>query len=94
MVSARLGLAVAGRSPGNSAPADVPSSSRATTIAWASTILFDVRVYGEPDLSGVYRVATDGTIDFPLAGRIQVSGLARRRGPAARSSSVSRRATC
>jgi protein involved in polysaccharide export with SLBB domain len=37
--------------------------------------MFDVRVYGEPDLSGSYRVATDGTIDFPLAGRIPVLGL-------------------
>lgn len=37
--------------------------------------MFDVRVYGEPDLSGSYRVATDGTIDFPLAGRIAVAGL-------------------
>lgn len=36
---------------------------------------FTVRVYGEPDLSGEYRVATDGTIDFPLAGRIGVKGL-------------------
>jgi protein involved in polysaccharide export with SLBB domain len=36
---------------------------------------FDVRVYGENDLSGTFRVATDGTIDFPLAGRIQVAGL-------------------
>jgi polysaccharide export outer membrane protein len=37
--------------------------------------VFDVRVYGESDLSGLYRVATDGTIDFPLAGRIPVKGL-------------------
>lgn len=37
--------------------------------------MFDVRVYGESDLSGSYRVATDGTIDFPLAGRIPVAGL-------------------
>jgi protein involved in polysaccharide export with SLBB domain len=37
--------------------------------------VFDVRVYGESDLSGVYRVATDGTIDFPLAGRIPIKGL-------------------
>jgi len=36
---------------------------------------FDVRVYGEPELTGVFRVATDGTIDYPLVGRIQVSGL-------------------
>lgn len=37
--------------------------------------MFEVRVYGETDLSGIYRVATDGTIDFPLAGRIPVVGL-------------------
>jgi polysaccharide export outer membrane protein len=37
--------------------------------------VFEVRVYGEPDLSGSYRVAVDGTIDYPLAGRIQVIGL-------------------
>jgi polysaccharide export outer membrane protein len=36
---------------------------------------FDVRVYGESELSGGFRVATDGTIDYPLAGRLQVSGL-------------------
>lgn len=36
---------------------------------------FEVRVFGEPDLSAVYRVATDGTVDFPLAGRIRVAGL-------------------
>ena len=36
---------------------------------------FDVRVYGEADLSGTFRVATDGTVDYPLAGRISVAGL-------------------
>lgn len=37
--------------------------------------VFDVRVYGEADLSGAYRVAIDGTIDYPLAGRLRVAGL-------------------
>jgi len=36
---------------------------------------FEVRVFGEPDLSNTYRVASDGTVDFPLAGRIPVTGL-------------------
>ncbi len=36
---------------------------------------FDVRVYGETELSGMFRVATDGTVDYPLAGRLQVAGL-------------------
>jgi polysaccharide export outer membrane protein len=34
-----------------------------------------VRVYGEVELTGTFRVATDGTIDYPLAGRLQVTGL-------------------
>lgn len=37
--------------------------------------VFDVRVYGENDLSGTYMVAQDGTIDFPLIGRLHVEGL-------------------
>ena len=36
--------------------------------------VFDVRVFGEDDLSGSYRVAEDGSIDFPLIGRVQVEG--------------------
>ncbi len=36
---------------------------------------FEVAVYGEPDLSGKYRVAYDGTINFPLIGRMEVAGL-------------------
>lgn len=36
---------------------------------------FDVRVYGEVELSGMFRVAADGTVDYPLAGRLQVAGL-------------------
>jgi protein involved in polysaccharide export with SLBB domain len=36
---------------------------------------FDVRVYGESELSGTFRVATDGTVDYPLAGRIAIAGL-------------------
>lgn len=36
---------------------------------------FDVRVYGESELSGTFRVATDGTVDYPLAGRISIVGL-------------------
>lgn len=37
--------------------------------------VFDVRVYGESELSSTYRVAPDGTIDFPLIGRVVVRGL-------------------
>ena len=37
--------------------------------------VFDVRVYGEQDLSSNYRVAQDGTIDFPYVGRVEVAEL-------------------
>jgi polysaccharide export outer membrane protein len=37
--------------------------------------VFDVRVFGEQDLSGTYRVDPQGRIDYPLAGRLEVAGL-------------------
>ncbi len=36
--------------------------------------VFEVRVYGEEDLSGRHRVSQDGSIDFPLVGRVTVEG--------------------
>jgi polysaccharide export outer membrane protein len=37
--------------------------------------VFEVRVFGESDLSDTYRVAADGTIDYPFVGRISVIGM-------------------
>ncbi len=37
--------------------------------------VFEVRVYGEPELSGVYRVGPQGDIVFPLCRRVEVGGL-------------------
>ncbi len=37
--------------------------------------VFDVRVYGEEELSASYRISQSGTIDFPLVGRLEVEGL-------------------
>jgi protein involved in polysaccharide export with SLBB domain len=36
--------------------------------------VFEVRVFSEPDLSGQYRVAADGTIDYPFVGRVSIVG--------------------
>jgi polysaccharide export outer membrane protein len=44
-----------------------------TTLGVGDT--FEVRVFGEPDLTGTYRVGAEGSISFPLAGVIQVQGL-------------------
>ncbi len=37
--------------------------------------VFEVRIYREPDLSGVFQVAPDGTVDFPLLGNLRIEGL-------------------
>ncbi len=37
--------------------------------------VFEVRVYQEPDLSGMYRVGPQGDIVFPLCGKVAVGGL-------------------
>ncbi len=37
--------------------------------------VFEVRVYGEPELNNTYRVSPEGSIDFPLIGRVPVKGL-------------------
>jgi polysaccharide export outer membrane protein len=37
--------------------------------------VFEVRVYDEEDLTATYRVEVDGSIDFPLIGRVEVAGL-------------------
>lgn len=61
------------------------SSSGGTTLEQADALnqsslvlgegdTFEVSVYGEEDLSGKYRVGDDGTINFPLVGRVEVTG--------------------
>jgi protein involved in polysaccharide export with SLBB domain len=45
---------------------------------------FEVSVYGQADLSGKYRIDEDGTINFPLVGRIEVA----RKGPGAIASAI------
>ena len=37
--------------------------------------VFEVRVFGDADLSGVYRVSSDGMINFPLVGKVKADGL-------------------
>jgi polysaccharide export outer membrane protein len=37
--------------------------------------VFEVRVLGEQDLSGMYRIAADGTVDYPFIGRVAVIGM-------------------
>ncbi len=56
------------------APAAPPVPSDADTSLGPGDV-FDVVVFGEKDLSGTYRVDTDGTILFPFVGRVKADGL-------------------
>lgn len=56
----------------NGVPTEPPSRADAT-LGIGDT--FDVRVFGESDLTSRYRVGSDGTIDFPLIGAVHVAGL-------------------
>jgi protein involved in polysaccharide export with SLBB domain len=57
---------------------ETPEVTR-TTYTPASTLgpgdVFEVKVYDEKELSGVYRVSSAGTISFPLIGKVQVEGM-------------------
>jgi polysaccharide export outer membrane protein len=56
-----------------------PPAPRAPEPRVSSTLgagdVFEVRVYQEPELSGVYRVGPQGDIVFPLCRRVPVAGL-------------------
>ena len=44
------------------------------TVGLGPGDVFEVRVYGEETLTGLYRIAEDGSIDFPLVGRVKAEG--------------------
>ncbi|MFL5345626.1 MAG: polysaccharide biosynthesis/export family protein [Hyalangium sp.] len=57
----------------------LPSEAEAHAAAGqASTLgpgdLVEVRVFQEPDHSGVWRVSPEGTIDYPLCGKVALAG--------------------
>lgn len=52
-----------------------PPSNAGNDTSLGPGDVFDIRVYGEEDLSTNYRVAQDGTIDFPYVGRVEVALL-------------------
>lgn len=54
-------------------PVDTKSIRDSVTLGPGD--VFEARVYGEKDLSGVHRVSSDGTIIFPLVGEVVVHNL-------------------
>lgn len=61
----------AGRSPADQGP---PALLAHKLALEAGDNLF-VDVFGEKDLSGKFQVSEQGTIDYPLVGRLEVAGL-------------------
>lgn len=72
LVGLMLLLALAGCPPTAMVVSEAPPEVD-TTLGVGDT--FDLRVYGEGDLSGTYRVSSTGTVAIPLAGEIEVVGL-------------------
>jgi len=70
-----LALAVAGCFAPSAKTATAGTQGRSAEDRVGIDDVFDVRVYGEPELSGSFRIAMDGTVDYPLAGRLRVFGL-------------------
>lgn len=56
-------------------PDQVTADAGVSANTLAANDLLEVRVYQEADLSGMYRVAPDGAINFPLCGKVAVGGL-------------------
>ena len=50
-----------------------PASPGASTLG--SGDLIEIRVFQEPDLSGAWRVSPEGTIDYPLCGKVSLNGM-------------------
>lgn len=68
-----LALTVGSAACGISGVQAAPTTPETDDTTLSAGDLFDVRVYGEPDLTSNYRVEQDGMIDFPYVGRLQVA---------------------
>lgn len=58
---------------GDLAVAHAPAQD--SSLALGPRDVFEVRVFDEQELSGKYQVDADGTINYPLVGRLRVEGL-------------------
>ena len=78
-IAAALSLLIAGCAGPGGGRAGAPAEPVVTAGLPASTLgpndIFEVRVYQEPELSGLYQVGPQGDIMFPLCKRVTVSGL-------------------
>ena len=76
LLALAVALALAGctpRSAVRSAQDPVPVQVEASTLGPGDVI--EVRVYREPEISGMYQVGSEGDVVFPLCQRVVVTGL-------------------
>jgi protein involved in polysaccharide export with SLBB domain len=79
LVVATLVVATACAHGGDTGGVPAAMAPTAPEVAVASSLgagdVFEVRVFQEPELSGVYQVGPQGDIIFPLCKRVRVAGL-------------------
>jgi polysaccharide export outer membrane protein len=68
-------LALSGCTRRSAAPAPAPQAIEVGASTLGPGDVIEVRVYREPELSGVYQVGSEGDVVFPLCQRVVVSGL-------------------
>lgn len=59
----------------NQTPQASPTLGVARPDTLAAGDVMDVRIFGEPDLTGSVKVRADGTVALPLVGRVEVAGM-------------------
>ena len=59
---------------GGAIDADVANAVKPSSSTLGPGDMLEVRVFQEVELSGVWRVSSEGNIDFPLCGRVSVLG--------------------
>jgi polysaccharide export outer membrane protein len=63
----------AGRTAQHPSPVVVPDIAPDETLGVDD--VFEVRVIGESDLSAIYRIGSDGAMDFPYVGHVEAAGM-------------------
>ena len=61
-------------SPSNRLP-DLPNDQNSGTYLLGAGDALRITVFGEPDLSGTFRIADNGTLVMPLVGQVSAQGL-------------------
>lgn len=75
LVALAAAVAVAGCTRRSAARVDAPPAVQVNASTLGPGDVLEVRVYREPELSGIYQVGSEGDVVFPLCQRVVVNGL-------------------